>query len=251
MNSKYHLTEEIKPQINLLGNIAFDAKDLLFDWTSFEIPRGTCNIRDLTMKLKGTLAATGNGGLDMDLYFAKSINGVAPPSLGGSNTAPTVIQTTAARPYIMAHHKIDGSAIEDAGDGMISFNVLSTRINVNGVSTINGEPAYASTTGYQTIWVAGIAQGAYDFGSDVLVAGEHSADDLTIVVDGTPGGDDMFAIGDTITAFANDGSAPKVIGNLTAVADNLLTVDAAPVVLPDDHEICNLNPITFTLGLEY
>ena len=250
MNSKYHLTQEIKPEVNLLGNIAFTDLDLVFDWTAFEIPRGTCNMRALTMKIKGTLAADGNHDIDLNLYFAKSIDGVAPPSLGGSNTAPTVIAATAARPWIMAFHKIDASASSMDASGLISYNLFSQENRPDVI--IEGDPAYSTTTsGYQTIWVAAIARGALDFGSDVLVAGEHSADDLTIVVDGTPGGDDMFAIGDTITAFAADGSAPKVIGNLTAVADDLLTVDAAPVVLPDDHEICNLNPITFTLGLEY
>ena len=218
MNSKYHLTQEIKPEVNLLGNLPFDDLDLVFDWTAFEIPRGTCNMRALTMKIKGTLAADGNHDIDLNLYFAKSIDGVAPPSLGGSNTAPTVIAATAARPWIMAFHKIDASASSMDGSGLISYNLFSQENRPDVI--IEGDPAYSTTTsGYQTIWVAAIARGALDFGSDVLVAGEHSA--------------------------------PKVIGNLTAVADDLLTVDAAPVVLPDDHEICNLNPITFTLGLEY
>ena len=39
--------------------------------------------------------------------------------------------------------------------------------------------------------------------------------------------------------------------NLTAVADDLLTVDAAPSLIAEDDEICNLSPITFQLGFEY
>ena len=82
------------------------------------------------------------------------------------------------------------------------------------------------------------------------MAGAHSADDLTIVIDGVDA-DDVFAIGDTLIAFDADGSDETTIGDVTAVAADLITVDAAPNIIADDDEICNLSPITFQFGLEY
>jgi|TARA_R110000824_G_scaffold349282_1_gene536136 hypothetical protein len=260
MNGKYFLTDTIKPVIDKVGNVAFTSDDVLFDWISFEIPRGTCALKSLFAVVQGTAGAAGNE-RNIDLLFAKSVAGVAPPTLGDSNDAADTIKTATIKPHLIGYYGINGSEMGDTGDGLVSYNVLgngiqsasnkareTTELIIQGESTANGGSA---TQGFQTIYIAGIAQGNFDFGTDVLVAGAHSADDLTIVVDGSVGGDDVFTVGDTITAFKNDGSEPKVIGNLTAVADNLLTVDAAPVILPDDHEICNLNPITFRFGFEY
>ena len=251
MNSKYYLAE-IKPNIDKMGNVAFTADDVLFDWTSFEIPRGTCAVKSIQIIMAGTEAVAANAGLDFHLYVAKSVNGVAPPSLGDTNTAMNVISATAAKPYIIAFQGIDGSVLEDSLDGLVGYNILGGGITAEKFDrfVIEGEPTYASTEGYQTIWVAGVAQGAYDFGTGCDVAGAHSADDLTIVIDNVDA-DDVFAVGDTIIAFDADGSGETTIGDVTAVAADLITVDAAPNIIADDDEICNLNPIVIKLGLEY
>ena len=257
MNGRYHLAT-IKPEIDKVGNVAFTADDVLFDWTKFEIPRGGCAIRSLNLIMPGTNAVAANGALQMDLYFATSVSGVAPPTLGDTNTAMNVISATAAKPYIIAYHAVLGSEKEDSLDGMVGFNVLgkgavtsATTQGDTALTILEGDPNYTGTTaGYQTIWVAGVAQGAFDFGTGCDVAGAHSADDLTIVIDNVDA-DDVFAIGDTIIAFDADGSGETTIGDVTAVAADLITVDAAPNIIADDDEICNLNPIVIKLGLEY
>jgi hypothetical protein len=257
MNGRYHLAT-IKPEIDKVGNVAFSADDVLFDWTKFEIPRGGCAIRSLNLIMPGTNAVAANGGLQMDLYFATSVSGVAPPTLGDTNTAMNVISATAAKPYIIAYHAVLGSEKEDSLDGMVGFNVLgkgavtsATTQGDTALTILEGDPNYTgATAGYQTIWVAGVAQGAFDFGTGCDVAGAHSADDLTIVIDNVDA-DDVFAIGDTIIAFDADGSGETTIGDVTAVAADLITVDAAPNIIADDDEICNLNPIVIKLGLEY
>ena len=250
--SKYYLTPEIKPQINKMGNVAYTADDVLFDWTAFEIPTGTCILKSFTAKIMGTNAVAANA-INFDLYFAKSIDGVAPPSLGDANDAKNVIKTTAARPYIIAYLGLDADELEDHSDGLVGYNMLGegNKLVARPSVMLEGEPAYGSTQGYQTIWVAGLAgPGGQDFGTGVDIAGAHSADDLTIVTDGTDA-DDVFAIGDTIIAFDSDGSDETTIGTVTAIAANLITVDAAPSIIADDDEVCNLSPITLQLGLEY
>jgi len=257
IKGKYHLAT-IKPEINLTGNVAFSVDDVLFDWTSFEVPRGACAIRSLNLIVPGTNAVAANGALQMDLYFATSINGVAPPTLGNTNVAMNVISATAAKPHIMAYHAVLGKEKEDALDGMVGFNVLGKGAVTSAITqgdtaltVLEGDPSYAgATSGYQTIWVAGVAQGAYDFGTGCIIAGDHSAGDLTIVIDGVDA-DDCFTIGDTIIAFDADGSGATAIGNVTALAADLITVDAAPNLIADEDEICNLNPIVIRLGLEY
>jgi len=258
IKGKYHLAT-IKPEINLTGNVAFSVDDVLFDWTSFEVPRGACAIRSLNLIVPGTNAVAANGALQMDLYFATSINGVAPPTLGNTNVAMNVISATAAKPHIMAYHAVLGKEKEDALDGMVGFNVLGKGAVTSAVTqgdtaltVLEGDPSYAgATSGYQTMWVAAVAQGAYDFGTACAVgSADHEANDLTIVVEGTDA-DDCFTIGDTIIAFDGDGSGATTIGNVTALAADLITVDAAPNLIADEDEICNLNPIVIRLGLEY
>jgi hypothetical protein len=259
MHGKYYLTEKIKPIVNKMGNVQFTSDDVLFDWISFEIPRGTCAVKSVFATVAGTNGAAGND-RDMDLLFAQTVNGVAPPSLGDSNDAKNVIKTIAARPWIVGYYGINGSEMGDDGDGLVSYNVLgngrqsATNHATNPPSLIiQGEPIAdggSATQGYQTIYIAGIAQGNFDFGTGCIVAGAHSADDLTIVIDGVDA-DDIFAIGDTLIAFDDDGSDETTIGKVTAVAADLITVDAAPNIIADDDEICNLNPMVFRLGLEY
>ena len=53
MNSKYHLAT-IKPNIDKVGNVAFDADDVLFDWTAFEVPKGTCAVKSIQIIMAGT-----------------------------------------------------------------------------------------------------------------------------------------------------------------------------------------------------
>jgi len=257
MHGKYYLTEKIKPNIDKMGNVGITGDDVIFDWTSFEIPKGTAALRTFFATVAGTEAVAANA-RNFDLYFAKSIDGVAPPSLGDSNDAKNVIKTTAARPWIIGHQSIDASEYEDNSDQLVGYNVFGNGRATANISSIEkpiileGEPEYASTTnGYQTIWVAGLAaSGAIDFGTGCIVAGAHSADDLTIVIDGVDA-DDVFAVGETIIAFDADGSGETTIGNVTAVAADLITVDAAPNIIADDDEICHLNPIVFRFGFEY
>jgi len=254
MQGKFHSTDLIKPIVNKLGNVAFAADDVLFDWTAFEIPKGACMLHGIAFTLAGTNAAVNNAH-DITLYFARSVDGVDPPSLGDSNAAMNVISSIAARPYMFNFIDLDWDKMTDVYDSLVGWNIGATSHETSGPGhnlgiLLSGDPKDDTRQGYQTIWVAGVAQGALDFGTDCLVAGEHAADDLTIVVDGTDC-DDLFAVGETVVAFANDGSAEKVIGKVTAVAADLLTVDAAPVILPDDHEICLQSPVTLRFNLEY
>jgi len=252
--SKYHLTDEIKPDITLLGNVAHTADDVVFDWTRFEIPSGCAIIKSVFMKINGTNASAVSH--QYDIFFATAVNGVAPPSIGTNNSAKNIILTTAAKPWIMGYQGLNQPEGEDSANSLVGYNVVGTP-KTDETSTIpvflQGTPYSETTTGYQSIWMAMTASTTPDFGTGVLVSGggsAHPADDLTIVVDATDT-DDVFFVGEEVVAFKSDGSEPKAIGKVTAVAADLLTVDACPVDLPDNHEIVSKHPIVFRFGLEY
>jgi len=267
MHSRYYLTEEIKPNIDTMGNVAFTNDDVLFDWTAFEIPKGTAALVSFTAKMAGTNGTAQKK--SFDVFFAKSINGVAPPTLGDSNDAKNIIKTQAARPYIVGFQRAIPAADGDTTDSLVGYNILG-----NGQGADNGDRStkpiilqgdpdgfpgdstHSKTTpGYQTLFVAATIATA-DFGTGVLLnQASHQAISTTavdLVVDGTDA-DDVFAIGDKLISFvASNGSSPKIIGTVTSIPDaDSIVVDAVAEAFNDDTEICNRNPVTLRFGFEY
>jgi hypothetical protein len=261
MHSKYYLTEEIKPNIDTMGNVAFTNDDVLFDWTAFEIPKGTAALVSFTAKMAGVNGTAQKK--SFDVFFAQSINGVAPPTFGDSNDAKSVIKAQTVRPYIIGYQRFIPAADGDTTDSLIGYNILGNgQGSDNGDRSVKpiilqgdpdgfpGDSTYSKTTpGYQTIFIAATITTA-DFGTGVNIAGENAAGHLTIDVDGVDA-DDIFAVGDTVIAFDADGSGATLIGDVTALTDAVVTVDAAPNIIADDDELCNRNPVTLRFGFEY
>ena len=261
MTSKHYI-KNVNPNIDLLGNVEIAVGDVIFDWTPFEIPRGTAALTEVTAKVAGLNGADVTGARDIELYFAKSVSGAAPPTLGDTGSATTGIVTTAARPYFIGHNLMDGSGIK-GGANLISWSHWSMSGKAgNDVENVRvlleNEDIYPGTTpGYQTIWVAGLAAtDVFDFGTDVALnqAGHQAID--TSAVDLVTSGTDprlVFAIGDEVVSFvASDGSSPKQVGTVTAIADNVsLEVDAVAEAFNHTTELCNRNPIKFKFGFTY
>jgi len=255
----YHLAR-VKPTIDVLGNVAYDAGDVLFDWYKFEIPRGSCALKTLNVIHPGTNGAARTG-TDIELIFATSVDGIAPPSLGDPDDAITTIAATACKNHIIGHKYLDADVMENS-DEFGSYNIWT---NTAGTSTshyeintvLEGDPTYAGTTsGYQTIWIAAIAVGTNDFGTDVALnqAGHQaiSTTPVDLIVTGTDA-DDVFAVGDELISFvAADGSSPKLIGTVTSIPDaDSIVVDAVAEAFNHTTEICFRRPLTFNLGFEY
>ena len=219
----------------------------------------------------GTDGTAANGGLQMDLYFATSKDGAAPTTLGTTNAAMNVISATAAKNNIVHMVSVLGSEMEDSLDGMVGFNVLgkgavtsATTSSPTGLVILEGDPNYTGTTaGYQTIWVAGVAQGVYNFGTACLLDGAIGTDDAgaqTLDVSEDTDADDVFCVGDELLACAANGTSVQTIGTITALTADAITINAKDIdgtdvwssgALADDDEICNRRPITLRLGLEY
>ena len=254
----FHLAV-VKPIIDVLPNAAFDANDVLFDWIRFEIPRGGVNLKTVFAVIPGTDATAGNT-FDISLAFATSLNGVAPPSLGDPNDAPTVIKGAALRNHLIGHSYLDASKVGNPDTEFVGYNTFSQSGIIGNdinevVNVMEGDPNYSgATAGFQSIWIAGFAVGAFNFGTACLIKG--AVTDLTTktfdVSDNTDA-DDVFCIGDELLACAANGSSVQRIGTVTAVAADAITTDGVGFdgALADDDEVCFRTPVILKLGFEY
>tara|TARA_R100000322_G_scaffold77463_2_gene48619 strand:- start:396 stop:1220 length:825 start_codon:yes stop_codon:yes gene_type:complete len=272
------ILKNLKPHMSFRATQQLSAGDIIFNWTPIEIPtRGAVELKSISYMVKGTNAATGNGGLNFRLLFAKSIDNQPPTSLGTSNVNPTTIDAVAVRPYLIGSCFINASETEDSNDPLDTYNFGSTGgfssvtadttvdhhlhmfspLMLQGDKTIGGQYTYddafsATREGHQTIFVAGInTEGGMDFGTGVLLnQASNQATSTTsvgLVTDGVDA-DDIFAVGDVIKAGGNAGG---VIGTVTGVAANLIAVDRVDTAFDDDEEIYFKSPIQFNFGFEY
>jgi len=267
MISNYYITT-VRPNCDNNPGTVFDDGDIVFDWTPFEIPIGTAALVNITVHQFGRDGVASLLGEDMFLYFAKSINGVAPPTLGTQHANPTAITATASRRNIIGSTYLDRSAMSDEGAGptappLIGFNVWSNTNsgqNVNEgsiVTMLEGDPSYSSTAGYQTIWVAGVgtaATGEWLFDTSIAsneggganVAANMTGDTVTLVTSGTDPRK-VFAPGDI--AIGSTGGPTMEVVEVTGALEMKVKNISEQL---DNAEIINpRNPFTFRFGFKY
>jgi hypothetical protein len=112
---------------------------------------------------------------------------------------------------------------------------------------------YASTKGYQTIWVAGFGTGAFDFGTGVTLdqasnqAADTTGDSVQLTVDGAGDPRNSFAAGDQLIG-STGGPKMEVV---SVDGSTLITVKNITEQIDDDEELVVRNPLQFRIGLEY
>ena len=259
MNRKYALVD-LEPNMDTTPGTPHGGTDILFDWTPIEIPTGACIIKTIHAIVEGTNGAFGNT-IDIYLYFARSINGVAPTTFGTENGITVKATTLAFRKNLLGFLHLDLSARDD-GDYLKAYNVIGDRTAAGGDNTalsgdmynitLQGDPMYASTKGYQTIWVAGYGAGPFDFGTDVTLnqaaqAADITGDGVQLTVDGAGNPEDSFAAGDQLIG---DTGGPKM-EVVSVDSSTLITVKNITEQIDDDEELVVRNPLKFRIGLEY
>ena len=253
-------TVEVKPTIpasEQAGNgSVMAAGDTLFDWTSFQIPKGAAQLIGMTVVFRGK-----NGGpqtaLDADFYFAKTVDGVAPATIGLTNG-------TAASLPVVSNHILGFARIDDAGgygeNGFDHFSIARSGSSseagfANSNLVIQGEPDSGDNVGYDTIYLGAITGGAHDFGTTVLARGGEAAGVLFVETDkganDDPDAELIFAPGDVL-----HGSTDAVLGTVASIAafgsnkQDITFTAVTPEVLDDDEEIFNVNPIRIILSFK-
>ena len=233
------------------------AGDIIFDWTAVDVPKGSCLLKSITAYVNAEDGAYGSGSLtDYELVFAKSVNGVAPPTLGDINA----LQTGCGE---LRHHFITGVRLESAASkGTLSktaFGVIfSTGIsggsdtNIGTNVVIDLEPSSGTNVGYDTLYVAAFQVSARNYGTGVLLnestIDASSAPTNSITVDGVDA-TKIFSVGDQVYVVDLDTPIP---GTLTAITATTLTFSEtnSTVDISENDELLNANPIRIKLGFE-
>ena len=237
-----------------------DAGDIVFDWTAVNVPRGSCLLKSVVAYVNGE-DGVGQGGsvTDYELLFAKSINGVPPPTIGVINNAQT--GCGALRSHFVGGIRLEG----DVAKGTLSKTTFGSIFNsgpAGGADTnvgvgfvIDLEPLSGDNVGYDTLYVAGFQSAARSYGTGVLLdlvddadydASNQQLDSL--IVDGVDA-TKIFSVGDQV--YVSDLDTP-IPGVLTKVEPLLLTFSKVNSTLDisNNDELLNANPIRIRLGFE-
>jgi hypothetical protein len=241
---------------------AYGAGDILFDWTSFQIPKGSTRLISTTALVRGTNGAD-QPAVDMELFFAKSIDGVAPTTLGAGraavDTASPIGSVGGWFNNILGHQTFD---VSEQGMGVLDDLVFMHTVQSpgNGGSfnlVLTGEENSGDNVGYDTIYVAGIAQGAFTWQATPLMQAACSVNDSFIKLDAgsddDPNAENIFQAGDVLVSGTDD----EIIGTVEQV--NAFDTDHQRVVLAgtgalhaagNNEKVYNQSPITLVFSFE-
>ena len=243
------------------AHVAVDANDIIFDWTAVDVPKGASMLRSITAIVNSQDGAYGSGDLtDYHLIFAKSVNGVAPTTMGATNAAQTAC-------FDLKDHYVGSAILESAaGTGTIVGTAFHVAYHTGEDSATGGglplvidlDPSSGTNVGYDKLYVMGFQKAARGYQTGVLVNGAVTSDTATVIrVDGVDARK-IFSPGDTVYVHDVDtaiGVVDFISGGLTAATDggtfiHLTTPIVGGTDLDDTDELINANPILLKLGFE-
>ena len=252
-----YLSVTLKPTLPVAAIIQSDktdkpfaAGDIIFDWFAFDVPNGTLKLESITLLIRGENGVPQTA-RDVEVYFAKSdSDGTAPASLGTEN-----VSTTGFGYYnnLLGFQVIDLSNYGGKLDYM-SMATLGVSAAGGGAGTnlvLQGEPNSGTNVGYDTLYVGlvGGASYAHDFATGVILndAENIAVGGTALVTDGVDA-NKVFAPGDIILKHDSD----TVVGTVKSVSANLITLESpgSGVIIANDDELVNSQPVTVILGFE-
>jgi hypothetical protein len=250
--------------------------DVVFDWHGVDVPKGASRLVGITAVIRQKHGTAANE-FPFQLIYGKSINSVAPTSLGVSNATAGGVgyynnvigkSTFIAKDYMgdVLDNGVTVAALTQGGADSESPSIV-----------LEGEPDSGTNVGYDKIYVAMITEGAFDFSTGVAITSagfDSSAGDGTIsVFDGTDP-TLVFAPGDVLHAqdnvvcgevasIAAAGAASAAITFQFSGGDTLSETDYTVPAnleawiedfkgedLAEDDELFNVNPVKITLHFE-
>jgi len=259
MASKY-FTKVFKPDLvdgdisKLIGSSKTDAPfasgDILFDWHAIDVPKGSKKLINATVYMVGE-----DGGVqankDFWLIFAKGQeDGTAPTTLGEENAVQTGCWELPS--LYVGGIKFEASA---TGSGYIIGGAFGTMFITNAAGAngnqlpivIEGQPGSGTNIGYDKLYVAAFAGGAFDFSTGVT-SGAVTADDATDITVSAVDVRTAFQPGDIVYVHDQD----TALGTVSSVPDatSLILTANNVVAIENTDELINATPITVTLGFE-
>ena len=246
MINKY-FTTTIKPQMTPSVQHAgtYAGGSILFDWTPFQIPKGAAKMTNLTVLLRGTNGVRQERAIDF--YFAKSINGVAPGSLGTERATAdgsgyqNHLLTTATLNAIDYRDSLDIMAVGVSGGGGGNQQLPAM--------VIQGEPNTGTNVGFDTIYVAAMPTNTLDWQSTCETnnaAGAQGTDQAGLIVS-TTSALLHFDKGDIV--YDED---DRLIGTVKSVtnATTIVFEDDLANASVDNKDLYTYSPITIILSFE-
>jgi len=249
MKSKY-FTIEVKPVMTPVTaglTTTFGDGDVLFDWTSFQIPRGNSKLIGATAEIrpKGDSGSTPNK-FAFELLFAKTKSLVAPSTLGALNAVPaaSAVLSTQADRFL-------GTMPIVAGDFADADQMAYASADAPNGMVLEGEPNSGDNVGTDTLYVAGIAGGAFSFTSTCIInAGDLDGPTMT-VQDVDPR---LFILpGDTVAVATTANTAiTKAMGVVASLgATSIVLTEAFTTAdVTDEDIVYNTSPIKLILTFE-
>ena len=253
----------VKPTI-LASKLAvvYGSGDIVFDWHAVDVPKGASKLIGVTAIIRKK-HGTATNEYPFQLVYAKSINNVAPSSLG-------TVNAIIGKSSFLA---------KDYNTNLIDNGVQIASLTQGGADSekpsivLEGEPNSGTNVGYDKLYVGMIAEGAFDFttaaeiSQTIDVSGLSAAQFVNADIEGTDPRI-VFAPGDVIHAaddvnigeiesipdantinFKADGSKTASETDFTVPAD-LAAWIAATGDLADGDELINVNPIKIILHFE-
>ena len=252
---KGRVKANVRPEIPASKQNAgvFADASILWNWTAFQVPKGSSKLISVTAIIRGKNGVA-EGAVPIDLFFARSINGVAPANLGTQRAAVTTFNWAN---HLIGYHPILAADYTDA-------DLVALRVAQSGLGTgsrelvLTGEPDSGTNVGYDTIYVAGIAKGEFDWtASAVLVATAADADDIEAgstedLVVKTGSAVTNFAIGDVLNDEDDlEFGEIETIDSATEINFLEETVGTGTSDIHTvDKKVYNIHPITLILGFE-
>jgi len=241
------------------GSSDIQGGDVIFGWTAVDVPKGSCMLRSIVATVNGEDGAIAGSLTDLELLFAKSIDGVAPPSIGTIGQAPACNGSNNWARNLVAAYRLE----QEAGKGTLAktpFRVVYTgggggadsNLGWSG-TVIDLGPDNGTNVGYDRLYIAGIQVNARHYGTGVLVNGAITSDTATsITVDGTDVRK-VFCVGDEVYIQSVDTALGTIKSMTHDGTDGTIVLNAAiagGTDLTNNHELLNANPWRFKLGFE-
>ena len=239
MQSKYYTTTVLPTITPFLQHTAFSDGDILFDWTAFEIPRGSAKLLGATIKIR----AKGDAGqtvqpAGVDLLFAKGpVPDATPTTLGTAGAEVTNFASTdivGAMPFGAA----DAFGIRTLYQSTVSSSELVLEPNGNSGANV----------GVDKFYVAGLAAGSLNFTSALTVneTGFGAAAQTVITTA------DLDPRLNLVTGDVIHAQDDAVLGTILTVdsATQITLTAANTAAIADDDVLYNINPIEIILHFQ-
>tara|TARA_R110001606_G_scaffold80499_1_gene185742 strand:- start:457 stop:1209 length:753 start_codon:yes stop_codon:yes gene_type:complete len=246
--SKYFAVT-VKPTIaaSIQAEAAYSQADVLFDWHAFDIPKGAAKLVGVTALVRQT-NGTGANLLPFHVYYAKSIDGVAPSSLG---TVHATANGTGYYNNIIGKNNIE---VKDFADDYLDVGVHVAALAAGGADSdkpstvLQGEPDSGTNVGYDRLYVAGLCgvSGVFDFASTVTCTGVQPITQAVLTV-GTTSALSNFAVGDIL--HDEDDRLLGTVKSMDSTTQMTMTANLENATV-NAKDVYNISPITLILSFE-